>query len=40
MPDSYKLKVSIYSVIYTVWVVNHWNKLLREVEASLSFGVF
>lgn len=40
MPDSYKPEVRIYSVIYTVKVGNHRNKLPREMEASLSFEVF
>lgn len=40
MPDSYELEVRIYLFIYTVKVVNHWNKLPREMEAPLSFGVF
>lgn len=40
MPDSYKPEVRIYSVIYTVKVGNHRNKLPREMEASPSFEVF
>jgi len=40
MPDSYKLEVRIYLVVYTVKVVSHRNKLPREVEASLFSGVF
>lgn len=40
MPDSYKIQVRIYSVIYTVKVSNHQNKLPREMEASQSSEVF